>query len=231
MSGHPEAHRIERVAWLRAAVLGADDGIVSVSSLLLGVAASGASAQTLLIAGFAGLMAGAASMATGEYVSVSSQRDSEAADIQRERSEQISQPAVEFEELKQIYIGRGLDEPLAHQVTARLMEVDPLGTHLRDELGLTEETRARPLQAALVSALSFACGSVLPLGVAWLLRPPYLMGGIALSALTLLAALGALGGKLGGASPWKAALRVCLGGGLAMTATTLVGRLMGVAGL
>lgn len=168
MMMHRETHRRERVAWLRAAVLGADDGIVSTASLILGVAASSAPSSAITIAGLAGLIAGAASMASGEYVSVSSQRDSEVADIEREKRELLTQPALEFEELKGIYVRRGLTEELARQVAERLMAVDPLGAHLRDELGLASHVLARPIQAALVSAISFASGALLPLIALWL---------------------------------------------------------------
>jgi vacuolar iron transporter family protein len=228
---HTEVHRSERSGWLRAAVLGANDGIVSTASLMLGVAASTTDTRTIALAGIAGLVAGAASMATGEYVSVSSQRDAESADVAREQQEQVTKPLAEFDELKAIYLRRGLDEPLAQQVAERLMQIDPLGAHLRDELGFSEQFMARPLQAALVSALSFASGAALPL-LALLVTPaPYLSGALAGSALILLAGLGALGGKLGGASPWRALVRVSIGGSLAMAGTMLIGKLAGVAGL
>jgi VIT1/CCC1 family predicted Fe2+/Mn2+ transporter len=226
---HPERHKSDRAAWLRAAVLGADDGIVSTASLMLGVAATSAATSTIAVAGLAGLVAGAASMATGEYVSVSSQRDAEAADVARERRELVTQPRKELEELEAIWRERGLDPALARQVAERLHTVDPLGSHLRDELGLTEATRARPLQAAAVSAVSFAAGAGLPLLALAAAPAAHRSLVIAGLALVLLGVLGALGGRLGGASPRRAAWRVLVGGGLAMLATTLVGRLVGVA--
>jgi vacuolar iron transporter family protein len=226
-----QQHRSGRAGWLRAAVLGADDGIVSTASLMLGVAAAAASRSAILVAGLAGLAAGAMSMAAGEYVSVSSQRDAERADITRERHEQQADPDLELAELTDIYVRRGLDAHLAGTVAATLMRADPLGAHLRDELGLSEQTGARPVQAALVSAASFAGGAALPL-LALLLAPPAgRIAVIAASALGLLALLGAVGGRLGGAPAGRAALRVTLGGGLAMAATALIGRLVGAAGL
>ncbi|MGQ0505631.1 MAG: VIT1/CCC1 transporter family protein [Myxococcaceae bacterium] len=227
MRGHSETHRSERSGWLRAAVLGANDGIVSTASLMLGVAATEASNPAVGVAGFAGLVAGALSMALGEYVSVSSQQDAEFADIEREKQEQLTQPVIELEELRAIYMKRGLDEPLASQVAERLMKVDPLGTHLRDELGLTDEGRARPLQAGLVSAVSFASGAALPLLALFAFPGPVRSLAIGASALALLAGLGALGGKLGGANPWRAMIRVFVGGTLAMALTMVIGRLVG----
>jgi VIT1/CCC1 family predicted Fe2+/Mn2+ transporter len=219
------------VGWLRAAVLGADDGIVSTASLLIGVAAAVASRSAVLVAGLAGLVAGAMSMAVGEYVSVSSQRDAERADITRERRQQQVDPEGELAELTDIYVRCGLGPALAGTVAATLMQADPLGAHLRDELGLNEQTRARPVQAALVSAASFAGGAALPL-LALLLAPPAgRIAVIAASALGLLALLGAAGGRLGGATAGRAAVRVTVGGGLAMAATALIGRLVGAAGL
>jgi VIT1/CCC1 family predicted Fe2+/Mn2+ transporter len=226
-----EQHRSGRVGWLRAAVLGADDGIVSTASLLIGVAAAAASASAVLVAGLAGLVAGAMSMAAGEYVSVSSQRDAERADVARERHQQQADPDLELSELTEIYVRRGLDEQLAGTVAVTLMRADSLDAHLRDELGLSEQTRARPVQAALVSAASFAAGAALPL-LALLLAPPTArVAVIAASALGLLALLGTVGGRLGGAAVGRAALRVTAGGGLAMAATALIGRLIGAAGL
>ena len=231
MRAHVERHRSDRGGWLRAAVLGADDGIVSITCLMLGVAATQASSQAILVAGLAGLVAGATSMATGEFVSVSTQRDAEAADIAREKHEQVASPGHELDELKGIYVGYGLEEPLALQVAQRLMEVDALGSHLRDELGLLEQLRAKPVMAASVSAASFAVGAALPLLVIWLTPQAQRIPALAIAAVFLLAGLGALGGKLGGASPWRAAVRVCIGGGLAMAASTAIGRLVGMAGL
>ncbi len=212
-------------------MLGADDGIVSVASLMIGVAASNASRSAVLVAGVAGLVAGAGSMAAGEYVSVSSQRDAELADIARERREQIVAPDHELEELTQIYVQRGLDPHLAHQVAVQMHEADPLGSHLRDELGITEESRARPLQAASVSALSFATAGLVPI-VAMIVSPHSLrVPVIAAAALIALALLGAIGGRLGGAPRGRAAVRVVIGGGLAMAVTALIGSIIGAAGL
>jgi vacuolar iron transporter family protein len=225
-----QQHRSGRVGWLRAAVLGADDGIISTASLMIGVAAAAASRSAILVAGLAGLAAGAMAMAAGEYVSVSSQRDAERADVVRERQQQAD-PGLELAELTDVYVRRGLDEQLAGTVAATLMRADPLGAHLRDELGLSDQTRARPVQAALVSAASFAVGAALPLLALLLAPPPARIAVIAASALGLLALLGAVGGRLGGAPAGRAALRVTLGGGLAMAATALIGRLVGAAGL
>jgi vacuolar iron transporter family protein len=226
-----EQHRSGRVGWLRAAVLGADDGIVSTASLMIGVAAAAASRSAILVAGLAGLVAGAMSMAAGEYVSVSSQRDAERADITRERQQQQADPDLELAELTDIYVRRGLDEQLAGTVAATLMRADPLNAHLRDELGMTQQARARPVQAALVSAASFAAGAALPLLGLLLAPPASRIAVIAASALGLLALLGALGGRLGGAAAGRAAVRVTVGGGLAMAATALIGRLVGAADL
>ena len=222
-----QQHRSGRAGWLRAAVLGADDGIVSTASLMIGVAAAIASGSAILVAGLAGLVAGAMAMAAGEYVSVSSQRDAERADSTRERQQQDADPDAELAELTDIYVRRGLDEQLAGTVAATLMRADPLGAHLRDELGMSEQSRARPVQAALVSAASFAAGATVPL-LALLLTPPTArIAAIATGALGLLALLGMLGGRLGGAPAGPAAVRVTLGGGLAMAATALPGRLVG----
>jgi vacuolar iron transporter family protein len=229
-SARRRAHRSGRAGWLRAAVLGADDGLVSTASLVIGVAAASASRGTVLLAGLAGLVAGAMSMAAGEYVSVSSQRDAERADVDLERRQQLADPAAELAELTDIYVRRGLDRELAARVAGRLTAVDPLGAHLRDELGFSDAARARPVQAAVVSAVSFALGAAAPL-LAVLLAPAGLR--IALTAaatLVLLAVLGATGGRLGGAPAGPAALRVAVGGGLAMAVTALIGRLAGAAG-
>lgn len=224
---HRERHRSGRVGWLRAAVLGADDGIVSTASLVLGVAATTASKGAVVVAGVAGLVAGAMSMATGEYVSVSSQRDAERADIVLEERELRSSPGRELNELRDIYVRRGLDVALATTVAQKLTENEPLLSHLRDELGLDPGSLARPIQAAAVSAASFALGAILPVLVL-LLSGPSLRGPlIAATALVSLAVLGAIGGRLGGASTLKAAIRVTVGGGLAMLATDVIGRLVG----
>lgn len=228
---HAETHRHERVGWLRAAVLGADDGIVSTASLMIGVAESSAGRHAILVAGLAGLVAGALSMAAGEYVSVSSQRDTEEADVRRERREQQEDPEAELVELTRIYVRRGLDEGLARTVATRLTETDPLGSHLRDELGFTDTAMARPVQAAAVSALSFALGAALPLLVMAVAGAGLRIAATAVSSLAFLAVLGVVGGGLGGAPIGRAALRVTVGGGVAMAATALIGRLVGAAGL
>jgi VIT1/CCC1 family predicted Fe2+/Mn2+ transporter len=226
---HPERHVADRIGWLRAAVLGANDGLVSTASLIVGVAAGGASRSTVLLAGVAGLVAGALSMAAGEYVSVSSQSDAEQADLARERRELEEDPEHEHEELAAIYRGRGLDADLARQVALQLMEHDALGAHARDELGMSEIHTARPLQAALASAATFAVGAALPLTVAvagsTALRVPLVAG----SSLFFLALLGGLGARAGGAPVAVAAARVCFWGALAMAATALVGRLFHIA--
>jgi VIT1/CCC1 family predicted Fe2+/Mn2+ transporter len=226
-----ELHRSGRAGWLRAAVLGADDGIVSTASLMIGVAAAAAPRQAIIIAGLAGLVAGAMSMAAGEYVSVSSQRDAEQADIQRESRELARDPSWELGELTELYVRRGLDPALAQTVAEKLSAADPLETHMREELGLLPGGRARPVQAALVSALSFAVGAALPLVVAVFAPDSLRIVSIAVAGLALLAALGAIGGRLGGA-PWgRAAIRVMIGGAAAMAATALIGRLVGAVGL
>jgi VIT1/CCC1 family predicted Fe2+/Mn2+ transporter len=221
-------HRSGRTGWLRAAVLGSDDAIVSTSSLMIGVAASAASRATVLVAGVAGLVAGAMSMAVGEYVSVSSQRDAERADIEREKEELATQPQAELTELAMIYVKRGLEKNLAMKVAEQLSAHDRLGAHLRDELGIRRSSLARPVQAALTSAASFAFFALVPIA-ALLVAPGALRTpAVALVSLLSLAALGALGGHLGGAPLGRAALRVTLGGGLAMGVTALVGRLVGL---
>jgi vacuolar iron transporter family protein len=230
---HGEMHRGERSGWLRAAVLGADDGIVSTASLMIGVAAASASQRSVLIAGIAGLVAGAMSMAVGEYVSVSSQRDTEDADLRREKAEIAASPESELQELASIYEKRGLDRELAMKVAQRLSAVDVLGAHSRDELGHLENSRARPLQAAMVSAASFAIAACLPilaLGLASGGSRSHRILFIGVSALFGLGILGAVGGHLGGAPRAKASIRVLLGGSVAMGITALVGRLFGAAG-
>jgi VIT1/CCC1 family predicted Fe2+/Mn2+ transporter len=222
-----ETHRSGREAWLRAAVLGSDDAIVSTASLMIGVAASSAPRVAILIAGVAGLVAGAMSMAVGEYVSVSSQRDAEQADMALEKKELATEPNAELQELAMVYVERGLEESLAMQVAKQLSARDLLGAHLRDELGIDPTTLARPLQAAWISALSFALFAVVPI-VALLVAPATLrIPMIAACSLVSLAALGALGGHLGGAPLGRAALRVTLGGTLAMTVTAAIGRMLG----
>ena len=226
---HLEKHKGHRTGWLRAAVLGANDGIVSTASLVLGVAATGAGSKAILVAGVASLVAGAMSMAAGEYVSVSSQADTENADLARERAELANQPDHEHAELTSIYVDRGLDENLAQQVATQLMAHDALGAHARDELGLSDTLAAKPVQAALASAATFAAGALLPLLVALLLPANLLMWGVAGSALFFLAALGALAAKAGGSSVRVAAVRVTFWGALAMGLTAGVGTLFGVA--
>ena len=223
-----EAHRSGRAGWLRAAVLGSDDAIVSTASLMIGVAASSASKSATLVAGVAGVVAGAMSMAVGEYVSVSSQRDAERADVEREARELQADPHAELQELAAIYVKRGLDRDLARAVAVQSSAHDRLGAHLRDELKLDPEAFARPMQAAWISAASFACFGVVPI-VALLVAPPALRSWtIAAFSLVSLAALGAFGGHLGGAPLGRASLRVTVGGALAMTVTAVIGRVLGV---
>lgn len=224
---HTERHRGARAGWLRAAVLGADDGIVSTASLMIGVAASSAPRGDVLIAGVAGLVAGAMSMAVGEYVSVSSQRDTEEADLRRETAEIAASPETELQELASIYEGRGLDRALAMQVAVQLTAADALTAHARDELGLEDASRARPLQAALVSAVSFAAAACFPILTLIISPDRVRIPAIGLSALVSLGFLGAVGGHLGGAPKVKASVRVLLGGTIAMGITALVGMLFG----
>ena len=226
---HWERHRTQRVGWLRAAVLGANDGIVSTASLLLGVAAADASRDNVLLAGVAGLVAGAMSMAAGEYVSVHSQADTEAADLERERRELETDNESEHNELTAIYIGRGLDSHLARQVADQLMKHDALGAHARDELGITAALRARPIQAALASAASFAVGAALPLVVAALASAANILVGVAGASLVCLAVLGGIAARAGGASVGVGALRVTFWGALAMAVTAAIGGLVGTA--
>jgi vacuolar iron transporter family protein len=226
---HREMHRSGRAGWLRAAVLGSDDAIVSTASLRMGVAASSASHEAILVAGVAGLVAGSMSMAVGEYVSVSSQRDAEQADVEREKGELADQPHVELNELAMIYVKRGLDKELAMTVAEQLSARDRLGAHMRDELGIDQAFLARPMQAAWISAASFASFAVLPIA-ALLVAPAALrIPVIATLSLVSLGALGALGGHLGGAPLGRAALRVTIGGALAMAVTAAIGRIFGVA--
>ena len=224
---HRERHRVARVGWLRAAVLGANDGIVSTASLLVGVAAADAGHGALMTAGIAGAVAGAMSMAAGEYVSVSSQADSEQADLARERNELATDDAGERRELMGIYMGRGLSQELAQQVTDELMAHDALGAHARDELGITDQSAARPLQAAAASAASFAGGAALPLAVAALVTVETALLAIPATALVFLAALGAIAARTGGAPIGIATVRVTFWGALAMAATAGIGQLFG----
>ena len=224
---HGEFHRSHRIGWLRAAVLGANDGTISVSSLVIGVAAAGASHGSLLITGVAGLVAGAMSMAAGEYVSVQSQADTENADIEREKNELEMEPELELDELTAIYVSRGLDEPLARQVALKLMSTDALGAHARDELGITETLRAKPIQAAFSSAISFVAGAIIPI-ISALLAPSALVAQISsATALITLLILGGIAAYAGGASVVKGALRVAFWGALAMIITAGVGKLFG----
>jgi len=225
---HSEFHRSHRIGWLRAAVLGANDGIVSTASLVIGVAAAGASPQTILITGVAGLVSGAMSMAAGEYVSVSSQADTEAADIARETEELATQPEHELDELTGIYTLRGLTPELARQVATELTTHDALGAHARDELGIIDTMNAKPVQAALASAGTFAIGAALPLFVVILASTNNLIPYVAATSLFFLAALGGLAAQAGGASLFKGAFRVAFWGVLAMVATAGVGSLFGV---
>ena len=224
---HTERHRTDRIGWLRAAVLGANDGIVSTASLVVGVAAAGSSQQAILVAGVAGLMAGAMSMAAGEYVSVHSQADTENADLERERVEIESHPDAEHAELTGIYVGRGLTPDLAHQVAGQLMTHDALGSHARDELGISETLSARPVQAALASAASFAVGAALPLAVTALAPESTLIPWVSGTSLVFLAVLGAMAAQAGGAGLLTGAWRVTFWGALAMAITAGVGALFG----
>ena len=224
---HRESHVVSRIGWLRAAVLGANDGIVSTAGLIVGVAA--AAPSDVLIAGVAGLVAGAMSMAAGEYVSVSSQSDTEQADLNRERRELSESIGLEHEELADIYVKRGLDRGLASQVAEQLMAKDALGAHARDELGISETTTARPVQAALTSAATFAVGAAMPLLMVVLAPPTMLVPIVSAASLVFLALLGAMGAKAGGANILKATARVTFWGALAMALTAGIGVLVGTA--
>lgn len=224
---HPERHRTARIGWLRAAVLGANDGLISTASLVMGVAASGAARPAVLIAGIAGLVAGAMSMAAGEYVSVSSQADTEAADLARERHELANSPDAEKAELIGIYTARGLTADLAAQVAEQLMERDALEAHARDELGISEVTAARPLQAAVTSALTFASGALLPVLVSAVAPRDSFTWAVPASTIVLLAILGGIAARIGAAPMVRGALRVMFWGVLAMVASAVVGRLFG----
>ena len=224
---HIERHRTERIGWLRAAVLGANDGIVSTASLVAGVAAANAASSEILVAGVAGLVAGAMSMAAGEYVSVSSQSDTEQADLARESAEIADDPIAEQRELTAIYVARGLEQVLAEQVAQQLMQHDALGAHARDELGINEAFAAQPIQAALASAASFAVGAALPLAVVLIAPAPVLVPWIAGTSLGFLALLGGLAARAGGADTLTGALRVTFWGALAMALTAGAGALFG----
>jgi len=226
---HRERHLIARIGWLRAAVLGANDGIVSTASLIVGVAAANATQQSILVTGVAGLVAGAMSMAAGEYVSVSSQSDTEKADRAREAVELATLPEAEHEELVRIYEERGLERALAEQVAAQLIAHDAIGAHLRDELGLLDTTAARPIEAALSSAASFAVGAAMPLLMVFVAPNKLLVPAVAIASLLFLAILGVVGARAGGANIWRATLRVTFWGALAFALTAGIGRLFGAA--
>lgn len=231
LPSHAERHVVDRVGWLRAAVLGANDGILSTASLLVGVAAADASRGAILTAGLAGLVAGAMSMATGEYVSVSSQSDTEKADIARERAELHQQPAEELAELAGIYESRGVEPELARRVAEQMMAKDALAAHARDELGITDFSTARPMQAAATSALTFAVGAALPMAAAVLAPEGQAATTVSVASLLALALLGMLGARAGGVPVLKPAVRVTFWGAAAMALTSAVGSLFGLAGL
>ncbi|MBV8522418.1 MAG: VIT family protein [Acetobacteraceae bacterium] len=226
--GHPERHVVARLGWLRAAVLGANDGLLSTASLIIGVASAQGTKSALLVAGLSGLVAGAMSMAAGEFVSVSSQTDSERADLAREGRELAADRAGELSELTAIYVRRGLEQPLAAQVAAQLMRHDALGAHARDELGISTTRGARPVQAALASAAAFSVGALCPILVALVLPEHLDAAGVCVASLILLAVLGAVGARIGGAEPQRAALRVTVWGVFAMAVTAVVGSVFGV---
>jgi vacuolar iron transporter family protein len=227
LSPQPESHLVSRIGWLRAAVLGANDGIISTASLIVGVAAAAATQNAVLTAGVAGLVAGAMSMATGEYVSVSSQSDTERADLVLERKELSENPTFEIEELAEIYVKRGVDQALARQVARQLMAKDALGAHARDELGISEITTARPVQAALTSAASFSVGAAMPLLMVVVSPRGALVPIVFAASLGFLAVLGAIGAKAGGANILRATARVTFWGALAMAVTAGIGKLFG----
>ncbi len=229
LNAHRERHLVSRVGWLRAAVLGANDGIVSTSSLIVGVAAAEPGRHAIMIAGVAGLLAGALSMAAGEYVSVSSQSDTERADLARETEELHTQPDAELAELSAIYVGRGVEPALARTVAEQMMAADALGAHARDELGISEFTTARPTQAALTSAATYSVGAAAPLAAALLAPLGLVVPVVAAASLLFLAVLGALGARTGGANVSRAVARVVFWGAVAMAVTAAVGRLFGTA--
>ena len=224
---HRENHLVQRIGWLRAAVLGANDGIVSTASLIVGVAAAATTPDDVLIAGVAGLVAGALSMAAGEYVSVSSQADTEKADLAREGAELAASPEFERDELTEIYVGRGVEPELARRVAEQLMAKGALAAHARDELGISDTTTARPLQAALTSAATFAVGAAMPLLMVVLAPAAWLVVAVSVASLVFLAFLGAIGARAGGADIWRATVRVTFWGALAMALTAGIGRLFG----
>ena len=226
---HRESHLVSRIGWLRAAVLGANDGIISTASLILGVASAAASKSNVLLSGVAGLVAGAMSMAAGEYVSVSSQADTEHADLEREKRELSEDPKSEKEELAQIYVARGVKPGLAHQVAQQLMAKDALGAHARDELGISEISTARPIQAALASAATFSVGAAGPLILALLSPSTWVLPVVSVGSLAFLALLGMIGAKTGGAEVFRPTIRVVFWGALAMGLTAAIGAMVGTA--
>ena len=227
LRSHREGHLVSRIGWLRAAVLGANDGIVSTASLITGVAAASATQNSILIAGVAGLVAGAMSMAAGEYVSVSSQSDTEQADLAREREELSANPVSELDELANIYARRGVERTLARQVAEQLMAKDALGAHARDELGISQVTTARPVQAAITSAATFSAGAAMPLLMVVVTPARMLVVTVPLASLLFLALLGAIGARTGGANIWRATARVTFWGAFAMAVTAGIGKLLG----
>ncbi len=227
LSSHRERHVADRISWLRAAVLGANDGIVSTASLIIGVAVAGGQVRAIVIAGTAGLVAGAMSMAAGEYVSVSAQADTETAELTRERRELVDDPHGELAELAAIYVARGVDAATAMTVAAQLMAKDALGAHARDELDITLGTQARPVQAAFASAASFTAGAALPLLTVFIVPPALLVWAVTGGSLLFLALLGGTGAKTGGAIVWRGMVRVTFWGAFAMAATAAIGRLVG----
>ena len=229
LRAHPESHLVSRIGWLRAAVLGANDGIVSTASLIVGVAAAARAPSEVLIAGIAGLVAGAMSMAAGEYVSVSSQADTEQADLTRERKEMSQNIAFEHEELATIYVKRGVDQDLARQVAKQLMAKDALAAHARDELGISEVSTARPVQAALTSAATFAVGAAMPLLMVFVAPATILVPIVSAASLGFLGLLGAIGARAGGANVLRATARVTFWGALAMALTAGIGAIVGTA--
>jgi VIT1/CCC1 family predicted Fe2+/Mn2+ transporter len=222
-----ELHKSHHIGWLRAAVLGANDGIVSTASLIVGVAAANATHENILVTGVAGLVAGAMSMAAGEYVSVSSQSDTESADLRREKAELESNPGFELDELAAIYVSRGLDSTLARQVAVQLTAFDAIGSHARDELGISDALSARPVQAALSSAAAFAVGAALPLMFVVIFPAKVLISSVSFGSLVFLVLLGVVAAKVGGANIWRGALRVGFWGALAMASTAGIGALFG----
>ena len=224
---HRESHLIERIGWLRAAVLGANDGLISTASLIVGVASAATARHEIVVAGIAGLVAGAMSMAAGEYVSVSSQADTEEADLGRERKELADQPQAELDELANIYVQRGVEPALARQVAEQMTAKDAFATHARDELGLSAHVVARPVQAALTSAITFAAGAAFPLAIALLTPDGKIVWAVSISCLVGLAALGAIGARVGGADIFKPTIRVVFWGAVAMLSTAAIGALVG----